>query len=110
MDQAPNADSIGWYCANSGDKTHPVGLKKPNALGLNDMAGNVWEWTQDLWQEKLGTAAVTDPWGPDTGTSRVVRGASFNHNAYSMRASKRNGIHEEWTRFNNLGFRCVRTR
>ncbi|MBM4142451.1 MAG: hypothetical protein FJ225_02485 [Lentisphaerae bacterium] len=70
---------MGWYFENSNGTTHPVGTKKPNAWGLHDMHGNVWEWCQDYW----GTAsreAVTDPSGPATGgygNPHVIRGGGW---------------------------------
>lgn len=64
-----------WYDSNSGDKTHPVGLKKPNAWGLFDMHGNVWEWCKD-WYGSY-TAASLDPQGPPSGNRKVIRGGAY---------------------------------
>ncbi|MCY3018051.1 MAG: formylglycine-generating enzyme family protein [Planctomycetota bacterium] len=65
-----------WYSANSGGKTHPVGQKEPNAFGLYDMHGNVWEWCQN-WFDAYKPGAVVDPQGPPEGQLRVLRGGSW---------------------------------
>jgi len=102
---------VGWYNQNSHGETKPVGLKKPNAWGLYDMSGNVYEWCQDWFDEsyyevcsKKGT--VEDPHGPDSGPLRVVRGGGFGHAARYCRVSRRDGYHPA-TRLLNVGFRLV---
>ncbi len=104
-----NADKIGWYNMNASVKTHQVGKKAPNALGLYDMGGNVYEWVNDWYVYDLGSATKKDPIGAATGTTRVVRGGGLGSYARSLRAANR-WDHKPSSRFPNIGFRCVRTR
>ncbi len=76
----------GWYGTNSGSATHPVGKKKPNAFGLHDVHGNVWEWCEDWYQEAYyQTSPPDDPQGPKQNCEyRVLRGGSWsNSSSYS---------------------------
>lgn len=68
---------VAWYAGNSGDKTHPVGQKAANALGLYDMTGNVREWCADRYGIYSG-GSQTDPKGPCSGRLRVLRGGSWD--------------------------------
>lgn len=97
-----------WYGANSGSKTHSVGQKRPNGLGLYDMSGNVWEWVQD-WYGDYPSGSVTDPEGPSSGGSRVVSGGSWNNNARYCRSANSLIVHPGG-RDLNLGFRLLSTR
>ncbi len=65
-----------WYLDNSNDETHPVGQKKPNQFGLYDMMGNVWEWTEDWWQNVYEPMKADNPTGPNMGEYNVIRGGS----------------------------------
>jgi formylglycine-generating enzyme required for sulfatase activity len=94
-----------WYCANSGDKTHPVGQKKPNAWGLYDMHGNVWEWCAD-WYGEYPNGAVTDPQGPASGLYRVLRCGGWFIEPKGCRSAFRYCFTPE-NRGTNFGFRVV---
>ena len=101
-------EPIGWYCGNSGNTTHPVGKKTPNAWGLVDMSGNMWEWCHDWYVENLGAAAATDPAGPTSGTYKVLRGGSHESLNRDTRAATRRGD-QPYQQYNSYGFRCVRS-
>ncbi|MEI8373597.1 MAG: formylglycine-generating enzyme family protein, partial [Planctomycetota bacterium] len=95
-----------WYDENSGSETHPIGKKKPNAFGLYDMHGNVWEWCQDGYGT-YGAEAVTNPSGPTTGSLRVFRGGGWYDGARHCRSADR-GWSTPGNRSSNLGFRVSR--
>ncbi len=98
-----------WYNANSGDKTHPVGKRKPNGLGLYDMSGNVWEWCLDFYNANYyGSSPKNNPLGPESGTNHVLRGGSWFNGAGYTRTEKRLSIIPDY-RDSNDGFRLVRT-
>ena len=107
-----NSDSdlgrAGWYDRNSGSKTHKVGQKAPNAWGLYDTHGNVWEWCWD-WYGGYSGGTVTDPAGPTSGSLRVCRGGGWDGGARSCRSADRGRI-DPGDRIFLLGFRLFRSK
>jgi len=106
----PDSSLLGthaWFDGNSGNTTHPVAQKQPNAWGLYDMAGNVLEWCWDWSGNYPGT--VTDPVGPTSSSGRVVRGGSWGGGASYARAADRD-YSAPGGRNGALGFRLARSR
>ena len=78
-DDAASLGEYAWFAGNSGNKTHPVGQKRPNAFGLYDMHGNVWEWCWDGYDAKYyAESPVADPPGPSRAAARVIRGGCWS--------------------------------
>jgi len=102
-----NVGDVAWYNGNSGSKTHTVGTKPPNELGIYDMSGNVWEWCAD-WYDKnyYASSPSNNPQGPSSGTSRVLRGGCWVNNVYGCRSAYRSWYNPD-VRYNSVGFRVV---
>lgn len=100
-------DNVAWYNYNSSYRTHDVATKQANELGIYDMSGNVWEWCSDWWlYNSYTSSAQTNPKGPTSGTSRVLRGGHFSHEATTCRNSARS--YNLPTKGNEcIGFRIV---
>jgi len=96
-------NAVAWYSDNSGRKTHVVGTRAPNELGIYDMSGNVWEWCQD-WYGSYSSGAQTNPIGPSSGSARIDRGGGWSTEADGCRVSFRGST--AYTLI-NLGFRLA---
>ena len=114
--RCPNLDALGWYYENSTGTTHPVGLKKPNAWGLYDMHGNVFEWCLDwstAYHYTTACAAVEDPLGPSLRELRyyerfrVLRGGSWKDSAMDCRSARASNIMPFLRIQDYIGFRVA---
>jgi formylglycine-generating enzyme required for sulfatase activity len=83
-------DEVAWYNSTSDDKTHPVGLKKPNELGIYDMSGNVWEWCSDFFDNNYYLdSPQKNPMGPTKSNKHILRGGSYECSASTIRTKCR---------------------
>jgi formylglycine-generating enzyme required for sulfatase activity len=102
-------DALAWYDANSGSRTQRVAQKRPNAFGLYDMSGNVWEWTEDCVNENYaGAPADGTAWLTGNCSARVNRGGSWFSDPRSVRSANRDW-YTSVSRNGSDGFRLART-
>jgi formylglycine-generating enzyme required for sulfatase activity len=107
-DDPASLGEYGWFDGNSGHKTHPVGQKRPNAWGLYDMHGNVWEWCDDWFEANYyANSPGADPLGPSEAADRVSRGGSWYNDPLYCRAAT-HGWRTPGKRYYDLGFRLAR--
>lgn len=100
-----NIDEVAWYSDNSGERTHEVGTKAANELGIHDMSGNIWEWCAD-WLGDYSSGSFTDPVGPGSGGIRVFRGGGCFNAARLCRSATRDRYWPDF-RYYGVGVRLA---
>jgi formylglycine-generating enzyme required for sulfatase activity len=104
------AETVAWFEDNSQGRTQAVGQLKPNGLGLYDMSGNVWEWCRDVFRpEAYEFHSQQNPLCQGGGPDRVIRGGSYNLDAWSVRCARRFSLAADY-HAPGLGFRLVAIR
>jgi serine/threonine protein kinase len=98
-DRKEDYEEFAWFRDNSGGRTHPVAMKRPNPWGLYDMHGNVWEWCRD-WYDPSYVGGPADPAGPEKGELRSYRGGSWLGSGIDSVSSYRGGILPGWHDYN----------
>ncbi|MCE9612850.1 MAG: formylglycine-generating enzyme family protein [Lentisphaerae bacterium] len=102
----PACDAVAWYHGNSSNRTHAVGTRMPNQLGISDMSGNINEWCWN-WNEPYTSESMTNPVGRATGAYRVFRGGDFGFIAFGVECALRMAVSPGFAN-DEMGFRCVR--
>lgn len=104
---ADGAAEVAWTSENAGDTTHPVAQLDPNACGLFDLTGNVWEWVGDWYDLTYYEVSPShDPAGPTTGLDKAYRGGAWSHDPWTV--SDRAGMPSD-TQMDRIGVRLART-
>lgn len=113
-DSDANLQQHAWFKINARGKPKPVGQRRPNAWGLHDIHGNVWEWCNDFYKvDYYLESTKKDPKGPEAGKNKVLRGGCWNSNADACRSAYRYNENPAYTDacfgYDIYGFRCVRS-
>lgn len=102
-------NAVGWYLSNSGNSSHPVGSKSPNALGIYDMSGNLYEWCWDWWGQYYYSSSPSDnPKGPLSGLARAKRGGYWGADVNFCRVARRSSF-DPYRTAHYIGFRVCRS-
>ncbi|MCE7926108.1 MAG: hypothetical protein DYG98_23935 [Haliscomenobacteraceae bacterium CHB4] len=101
--------ALAWYSGNAGGHPHSVAGKRPNATGIFDLSGNVWEWCHDWYDKNYYSKSrnTQDPSGPASGETRVLRGGSWNNSGKHLRITNRSSRYPDF-RDSSVGFRVAR--